>query len=188
MPPEKSVPKFMENGEKLFDDKLFGETFQKFSENVGKFPDGKISGENFREIPGNSGKTPDGKISGETFGENSGKIYFLVNQICKNPGNRVNPRCSELLTLIKSNENRRFSSFFCPKPVGKTPGKTPGKPPEFRGVFSPVFSGIRSGNGCTRGGNSGKIRGEIRGKIPRNPEIPGNSGKFWSKKGRFWQF
>ena len=153
-----------------------------------KFHDGKISGENFREIPGNSGKLSIVKISGETFGENSGKIYFLVGRICKNPGNRTNTRCSELLAHIKSNENRRFSSFFCPKPVGKSSGKTPGKPPEFRGVFSPVFSGIRSGNGCTPGGNSGENREEIPGKIPRNPEIPGNSGKFWSKKGRFWQF
>jgi hypothetical protein len=50
---------------------------------TGKFP-GKISGK-FREIPGNSGKISDGKISGETFGENSGKIYFLVSRICKNP-------------------------------------------------------------------------------------------------------
>ena len=150
---------------------------------TGKFP-GKISGK-FREIPGNSGKIPDGKISGETFGENSGKIYFLVHQICKNPGNRVNMHCSEWLTHVKSNEYRRFSTFFCPKSVGKTPGKTPGKPPEFRGVFSPVFSGIRSGTGCTPGRNSGKIRGKIRGKFPRNPEIPENSRKFWSKKGRF---
>jgi len=71
---------------------------------TGKFP-GKISGK-FREIPGNSGKIPDGKISGETFGENSGKIYFLVSRICKNPGNWVNTRCSELLTHIKRNENR----------------------------------------------------------------------------------
>ncbi len=150
---------------------------------TGKFP-GKISGK-FREIPGNSGEIPDGKISGETFGENSGKIYFRVNQICKNPGNRINTRCSELLTNIKINENQRFSAFFCPKSVGKNPRKTPGKPPEFRGEISPVFSGIRSVNGCTPGRNSGKIRGKIRGKFPRNPEIPGNSGKFWSKKGRF---
>ena len=150
---------------------------------TGKFP-GKISGK-FREIPGNSGKIPDGKIPEETFGENSGKIYFLDNQTPKNPGNRLNTLCSELLTTVEINENRRFSTFFCPKSVGKTPGKTPGKPPEFRGVFSPVFSGIRYGNGCTPGRNSGKIRGKIRGKFPRNPEIPGNSGKFWSKKGRF---
>ena len=153
---------------------------------TGKFP-GKISGK-FREIPGNSGKIPDEKISGETFGENSGKIYFLVNQICKNPVNRVNTRYSELWTHVKINENQRFSTFFCPKSVGKNPRKTPGKPPEFRGEISPVFSGIRSGNGCTPGRNSGKIRGKFRGKFPRNPEIPGNSGKFWSKKGRFWQF
>ena len=168
--------------------KLSGENFREIPGkcSTGKFP-GKISGK-FREIPGNSRKIPDGKISGETFGENSGKIYFLVNQTCKNPGNRSKPRCSELLKHIKINENRRFSTFFCPKSVGKNPRKTPGKPPEFRGEISPVFSGIRSGNGCTPGRNSGKIRGKIRGKFPRNPEIPRNSGKFWPKKGRFWQF
>jgi hypothetical protein len=71
---------------------------------TGKFP-GKISGK-FREIPGNSGKISDGKISGETFRENSGKIYFLVNQIYKNAGNLINTRCSELLTHVKINENR----------------------------------------------------------------------------------
>ena len=75
------------------------------SNELDKFP-GKTLGENFREIVENVGKIPDGKISGETFGENSGKIYFLVHQICKNPGNWLNTRCSELLTTVKINENR----------------------------------------------------------------------------------
>ena len=89
--------------------KFPGKNSTNFRKMSGKFPTGKFPGKisgKFREIPGNSGKIPDGKISGETFGENSGKIYFLVNRIYKNPGNRINTRCSELLTYVKNNENR----------------------------------------------------------------------------------
>ena len=65
-----------------------GKLFTIFRKMSGKFPTGKFPGKlsgKFREIPGNSGKLSVGKISGETFGENSGKIYFLVRRICKNP-------------------------------------------------------------------------------------------------------
>ena len=72
----------------ITDGKIFGENFRECLKMSGNFPTGKFPGKisgKFREIPGNSGKIPDGKISGETFGENSGKIYFLVHRIYKNP-------------------------------------------------------------------------------------------------------